>query len=77
MKVNIKKFQQGGQAPEAGAGAEEQLMAMAQQIIEQLGPEGAAMLAEVLVGMLQQGGGGQAAPAPVYARKGTKLVRVK
>jgi hypothetical protein len=37
------------------------------------------MLAQAIVALLQQGGGGgeEAAPAPAYARKGGKLVRVK
>lgn len=79
MKIKSKFLQEGGQAPAApgapGAPAqpspEEQLMGMAQQIIQQLGPEAAAMLAQVIVQMLQ---GGQQAPA--YARKGGKLVKV-
>lgn len=74
--MKVKKFQAGGAAPEAGGGPEEQIMAMAQQILEQMGPEAAAMLAETIMQMLQ--GGGEPAPqeAPVYARKGGKLVRV-
>lgn len=85
--MKVKKFQEGGamapdpgMAPEGGApaggpGPEEQLMQMAQEIIQQLGPEAAAMLAQAIMEMLQ----GAAAPAeaPVYARKGGKLVRVK
>ena len=45
---------------------------MAQQVIEQLGPEAAAILAQMIMEMLQ----GAAAPqeAPVYARKGGRLV---
>lgn len=82
--MKVKKFQQGGQvpaeaAPAAPAGGEqmapeEQLMMMAQEIIQQLGPEGAAMLAEAIMAMLQQGAAPQQAPA--YARKGGKLVRI-
>ncbi|MGV8961998.1 MAG: hypothetical protein ACOH2V_01275 [Candidatus Saccharimonadaceae bacterium] len=85
--MKVLKFQQGGPAPEAapapgaapagGQGPEEQIAAMAQQIVEQLGPEAAAMLAQMIMQMLQGGGGGeQAAPQgePVYARKGGKLV---
>lgn len=87
MKVTnrIGKFQQGGVAPEAvaqpgaeqsqeqGGGAEEQIMQMAQQIIEQVGPEGAAMLAQTIMQMLQ--GAQEQAPQgqPQYARKGGKL----
>lgn len=84
--MKVKKFQQGGPMPAEGApmeaqpGAEqqmapeEQLMMMAQEIIQQLGPEGAAMLAEAIMMMLQQGEAPQEAPA--YARKGGKLVRI-
>ena len=77
MKVNY--LQMGGemapapaeQAPQGG-NPEEQLVAMAQQVIEQLGPDAAAMLAQMIMEMLQ----GAAAPqeAPVYARKGGRLV---
>ena len=59
--MKIKKFQMGGAAPEqaaqtpeqGGQGAEEQLAQMAQQIISQLGPEASAMLADMIVQMLQ------------------------
>lgn len=86
--MKIKRFQEGGQvapaAPEGGApaggpGPEEQIMQMAQQIIQQLGPEAAALLAQAIIEMLQgAGGGGEEAPQgePVYARKGGKLVVV-
>ena len=79
----IKKFQQGGPMPaEAAAapapeqGGQDQMMAqleqMAMEIIQSVGPEGAAMLAEMIMGMIQQG----SAPAgqPVFA-KGGKLIR--
>ena len=83
--MKVKKFQQGGPMPAEGAPAgapaggeqmapEEQLMMMAQEIIQQLGPEGAAMLAEAIMAMLQQGAALQQALA--YARKGGKLVRI-
>ena len=57
----IKKFQEGGAAPVAPAqapqGGEEQMMQqlaqMAQEIIQQLGPDAAAMLAQVIMEMLQ------------------------
>jgi len=71
----VKKLQMGGPAPEAapqggapapeqggqaqGGGPEEQIAAMAQQIVEQLGPEAAAMLAEMIMQMLQGAGGGR------------------
>ena len=80
MKVKTKFLQEGGAAPQAGgapaAGPEEQILQMAQQIVQQLGPEPAAMLAEAIMQMLQ----GAAEPAPqgepVYAKKGGKLVIV-
>lgn len=62
--------------PQAGGqmAPEEQLMMMAQEIIQQLGPEGAAMLAEAIMAMLQQGAAPQQAPA--YAKRGGKLVKI-
>jgi len=84
MKVNfVKKFQMGGEmAPAAapaeqtpqGGGPEEQLAAMAEQVISQLGPEAAAMLAQMIMEMLQAGAAPQGAPA--YAKKGGKLVMI-
>jgi len=73
--MKVKRLQEGGQAPQAG-GAEEQIAQMAQQIIEQLGPEAAAMLAQVIMEMLQGAGGG-APQEPTYARKGGKLVLLR
>ena len=62
-------------APAPAQGEQDQMMAqleqMAMEIIQSVGPEGAAMLAEMIMAMLQQGG----APAegqPVF-RKGGKL----
>lgn len=81
--MKILKFQEGGVAPAAPAapqtgGPEEQIAAMAQQIVEQLGPEAAAMLAEMIMQMLQGGGEPQPAPQgePVYAKQGGKLVLI-
>lgn len=78
MKVKTKFLQEGGQAPAAPeqtgapqAGGQEQIMGIAQEIIGQFGPEGAAMLAQVIMEMLQ---GGQ---QPTYAKRGGKLVRIK
>lgn len=71
--MKIKKFQEGGAAPAPqGGGPEEQIAQMAQQIIQQIGPEAAMMLAEMISQMLQQASSAQ----PAYARKGTKLVRI-
>ena len=70
--------EQGG-APAQGGGPEEQIAGMAQQIVQQLGPEAAAMLAQMIMQLLQQGGGGGGAQPtpqgePVYAKRGGKLV---
>lgn len=59
--MQIKRYQEGGAAPAAPAqapqGVEEQMMQqlaqMAQEIIQQLGPDAAAMLAQVIMEMLQ------------------------
>ena len=85
--MRIKKFQQGGEmmspeqqaAPAKQAGPEEQIVAMAEQIVGQLGPEAAMMLAEAIAQMVQGGGGGQPMPeeAPAYARRGGKLVPLR
>ena len=81
--MKVKFLQEGGQtpapapaeaAPAAQPGPEQQIMEMANQIISQLGPEAASMLAQAILQMAQ-GGGSQA--APTYARKGGKLVRIK
>ena len=81
--MKIKRFQEGGQAPAApqggeqqGPGPEEQIMQMAQQIVQQLGPEAAAMLAQVIMEMLQGAGGEAPQGEPVYAKQGGKLVLV-
>ena len=86
--MKVIKFQEGGQAPapapaqggaqgQQGGGPEEQIAQMAQQIVQQLGPEAAAFLAQTIMQMLQgAGGGGEQAPAPAYAKQGGKLVRV-
>lgn len=83
MKLKAKFLQQGGTAPAEqpqGQGPEEQIMAIAQQLVQQLGPEAAALLAQAIIQMLQgsQGGGEQPAstPAPTYAKKGGRLVKV-
>ena len=59
--MQIKRYQEGGAAPAAPAqapqGGEEQMMQqlaqMAQEIIQQLGPDAAAMLAQVIMEILQ------------------------
>ena len=92
MKVS-RKFQMGGPMPEEqmmqeGApqeqmpqegemGPEEQIMMMAEEIVGQLGPDAAMMLAEAIAMMVQGGGegGGEPMPqeAPAYARRGGKI----
>ena len=59
--MQIKRYQEGGSTPTAPAqvpqGGEEQMMQqiaqMAQEIIQQIGPDAAAMLAQVIMEMLQ------------------------
>lgn len=71
-------------APEQGGAANqeaammEQLYQMAGEIIQQMGPEAAAMLAQAIMEMLQ-GGGGQApaVEAPVYSKRGGVLRRIR
>ena len=63
---------QGGETVEGG-NPEEQLMAVAQDIISQMGPEMAAMLAQIIMEMLQ--GGGQPQPQPTFQRRGGTLRR--
>ena len=87
MKLG-RKFQEGGAmpAPEAapaeaapaeapqGGDPMEQIYQMAAEIVQQLGPDAAAMLAQAIMEMLQ-GGGEAPAPQgePVY-KKGGKLI---
>lgn len=76
-----------GMAPEEAPmgpeqGGQDQMMQqigqMAQEIIQQMGPDAAAMLAQAIMEMLQGGGAGAPAPeAPAFQRKGGRLVRVK
>ena len=93
--MKIKKFQEGGMAPEqaameqaameqqggapmgeeGGASPEEQLMQVAQDIIGQMGPEMALMLAQIIMQMLEQGSAPQ--EQPTFARKGGKLTRIR
>lgn len=97
MRVRSRKFQMGGpmpeeqmpqevapqeQMPQGGEmGPEEQIMMMAEEIVGQLGPEAAMMLAEAIAMMVQGGGegGGEPMPqeAPAYARRGGKLVPIR
>ena len=82
--MKLRKFQQGGPVPAAPeqapaedqAAPEEQLAQMAQQIVQQLGPEAAAMLAEMIMQMLQGGGGEQPQGQPAFQRQGGKLVMI-
>lgn len=71
----VQPTSQGGAPEQEGGGAEEQIMAIAQDIIQQMGPEAAGMLAQVILEMLQ--GGGQPQPQPTFQRKGGSLVRKK
>lgn len=82
MKItNVKKLQQGGQMAPAQPAPEDQMMAqieqMAAEIIQSVGPEGAAMLAEVIMQMLQsmQAPVNQPVEGQPVFRKGGKLAR--
>ncbi len=63
-------------APAQPQGGQDQMMAqleqMAMEIIQSVGPEGAAMLAEMIMAMLQQGGAPAEGAQPVF-RKGGKI----
>ena len=84
-QTKVGRFQEGGAmpAPEAapaeaapqGGDPMEQIYQMAAEIVQQLGPEAAAMLAQAIMEMLQGGGAEAAAPQgePVY-KKGGKLI---
>ena len=50
---------------------------MAQEIVSQLGPEAAMMLAEAIAMMVQGGGEPMPQEAPAYARRGGKLVPIR
>lgn len=83
----VLKYQVGGAAPtQEGApapapeqgGGQDQIMQIASQILQELGPEGAMALAQAIVEMVQGGGVQPTAPQPVtMQRKGGRLVRVK
>ena len=64
--------------PAPAQGGQDQMMAqleqMAMEIIQSVGPEGAAMLAEMIMAMLQQGGAPAEGAQPVF-RKGGKMKR--
>ena len=72
--MKLKKLQTGGEvapqqaAPQQG-NPEQQIMQMAQEIISQLGPEGATMLANAIMQLAQQ-----SQTPPTYQRLGGKLV---
>lgn len=82
MKIlkRTQKFQEGGAMPAPAEAAPqggdpmEQIYQMAAEIVQQLGPDAAAVLAQAIMEMLQ---GGEAQPAPqgepVY-KKGGKLI---
>ena len=68
---------QGGQEQGGGQGGpEEQIAQIAQQLIQNLGPEACGMLVQILAQMLQQAQGQGQQGAPTYQRKGGKLVKV-
>ena len=80
--MKVKKFQMGGevapqQAPAQG-GPEEQIVQMAQEIVGQLGPEAAMMLADAIVQLVNSSAQQAPPPAsqgqPMYQRQGGKLI---
>ena len=79
-QTKVRRFQEGGAMPAPAEAAPqggdpmEQIYQMAAEIVQQLGPDAAAMLAQAIMEMLQ-GGGAQPAPQgePVY-KKGGKLI---
>ena len=87
MQVRKTRFlQEGGQMPSGqtpegqsapqGGNPEEQLMAIAKDIVGKLGPEASAMVAEMILQLVQ--GGANEAPAeeaPVMARRGGRLMK--
>lgn len=79
-QTKVGRFQEGGAMPAPAEAAPqggdpmEQIYQMAAEIVQQLGPDAAAVLAQAIMEMLQ---GGEAQPAPqgepVY-KKGGKLI---
>lgn len=63
------------QDPAMGGNPQDELMQMAVEIVQALGPEGALMLAEAIAMIVQESA--QPQEAPVYAKKGGKLVKIK
>lgn len=88
--MKIKKFQEGGMAPEAAAPVNtpakqpsqdqvmQQLQQIAAQIIQEMGPEAAAMLAQLIMEMLQaQEPVGAQPEEQRFYRKGGKICKAK
>lgn len=87
--MQIKKYQSGGAAPAApqqapeAAGQEQvmqQIAQMANDIISQIGPDAAAMLAQVIMEMLQSGAQEPVGAAPQeqqFMRCGGKITKMK
>lgn len=82
--MKIKVFQEGGQTPAApaapAAGGEDQIMAqleqMAAEIVQQLGPEAAAALAQIIMEKIQsQAPVGAAPEEQQFMRKGGKICK--
>ena len=59
----------------AGGSPEDELIQMAMEIVQSLGPEGSMMLAEAIMMVVQETA--QPQEAPVYAKRGGKLVKIK
>lgn len=61
-------------APAPAQNGQDQMMAQLEQVvmalIQELGPEGAMMVAEMIMAMVQQGGGAPSQGQPVFKRGG-------
>ena len=91
VKKQVNKFQEGGAMPvgaavpaEApqGQGGADQIVQIAAQIIQEMGPDGAAMLAQAIMELLQQMSqqapvGEQPEGEPVFKKGGKICKRVK
>lgn len=91
VKKQVNKFQEGGamptgtavpaEAPQGQSGAD-QIVQIAAQIIQEMGPDGAAMLAQAIMELLQQMSqqapvGEQPEGEPVFKKGGKICKRVK
>jgi hypothetical protein len=69
--------EEGAPAEGAAPAPEEQLQGLAQDIIGQIGPEAATALGNMLIDMAAAGAQAPAGEQPVFARRGTKIRRMR